>query len=131
MAKLWKEEYAEAFKKGKERGNAITEMRITVAERLRTIRMQHGYTQKDIADLANINQTTYSGYENKISQPTVAVLTRIADVYDVSLDYLAGRTDNIYGLYATAEHETDSSRELVDRMKMIEEELTNLKNKIK
>ena len=114
MAKLWKEEYAEAFKKGKERGNAITEMRITVAERLRTIRMQHGYTQKDIADLANINQTTYSGYENKISQPTVAVLTRIADVYDVSLDYLAGRTDNIYGLYATAEHETDSSRELVD-----------------
>lgn len=133
MVKEGKGKYAAAFQLGVDRGHSTTNTRRTVAEKLREIRMQRGLSQKDIAELANINQTTYSGYENKISQPTVAVLIRIADVYEVSLDYLAGRTDDINGLYASnGIIETCSSNgEIITRMAAIEEEMRRLKENIK
>lgn len=93
MEEKKKGKYTEAFEKGIKRGNSVTDTRNVVGERLRLIRMQHGYTQREIAELANINPITYSGYENKISQPSLDAMCRIADVYNISLDYIAGRTD--------------------------------------
>ena len=124
MKKSIGQKYADAFKQGVERGNSITDTRRIVGDRLREIRMQRQLTQRDIADQANINPTTYSGYENKISQPTVAALVRIADVYNVSLDYLAGRTENIYGLYVpddfNASQQSNNEQELKERVAKLE-----------
>ena len=45
-------------------------------------------TQTEIAKCLNIPQTTYSNYENGISEPSIKKLIEIADFYKVSLDYL-------------------------------------------
>lgn len=61
--------------------------------RLRDLREDKDLKQKDIADLLNIHQTTYSDYElNRLNIP-VSVLHTLADFYNVSVDYLLGRTN--------------------------------------
>lgn len=61
--------------------------------RLRDLREDRDLKQKDIAQLLQIHQTTYSDYElDKLNIP-VAVLHTLADYYDVSIDYLLGRTN--------------------------------------
>jgi transcriptional regulator with XRE-family HTH domain len=60
--------------------------------RLRDLREDRDLKQKNIAGLLQIHQTTYSDYElNKLNIP-VPVLHTLADFYNVSVDYLLGRT---------------------------------------
>ncbi|MBE6975489.1 MAG: helix-turn-helix transcriptional regulator [Ruminococcaceae bacterium] len=60
--------------------------------RLRDLREDRDLKQKDIADLLNIHQTTYSDYELERLNIPVAALHVLADFYNVSVDYLLGRT---------------------------------------
>ncbi len=62
-----------------------------VFENIRNLREDNDKTQKELADYLNIKQTTYSKYElGKIYIP-IEMLIKLADFYDVSLDYLTGR----------------------------------------
>lgn len=61
--------------------------------KLKEIRQDNGKTQKEVADYLNIKQNTYSQYENEKRQIPIEILIRLADYYDVSVDYLLGRTD--------------------------------------
>ena len=62
-----------------------------VFENIRNLREDNDKTQKELADYLNIKQTTYSKYElGKINIP-IEMLMKLADFYDVSLDYLTGR----------------------------------------
>jgi len=122
--------YSDAVKKGIARGMARTETREIVAERLRTLRTKNNYTQKQIAELTNIDPTTYAGYENKISTPALSALVRLADEYNVSLDYITGRTEDLGGIKAKEEKDSEEIQ-IIDRMSQIEEELKILKAKIK
>lgn len=91
--------YIDAFNKGVEIGNdlnaARANMRVTIAHRVRTLRMSKKLTQEELANQINANHLTYRGYENCRSDIPIAYLVRIADVFDVSLDYLTGRTDDM------------------------------------
>ncbi|MDE6676414.1 MAG: helix-turn-helix domain-containing protein [Clostridia bacterium] len=62
-------------------------------KRLKELREEYQKTQKEIAAYLNIKQNTYSQYENGKRQVPNDILLRIADYYDVSTDYLFGRTD--------------------------------------
>ena len=59
--------------------------------RLREIRKEKKLTQEDLGKYLNVKQATYSGYEIGISEPTIDTLCKLADMYQVSLDYLVGR----------------------------------------
>ena len=61
---------------------------------LRAIREDRDIKQKDIAKYLNVSQNTYSQYENGIISLTAEVLIKLADYYNVSIDYLLDRTDN-------------------------------------
>ena len=60
--------------------------------RLRDLREDKDLKQKDIADMLNIHQTTYSDYELGRLNIPVSSLHILADYYHVSTDYLLGRT---------------------------------------
>lgn len=61
--------------------------------RLRDLREDRDLKQKDLAELLTIHQTTYSDYElNQLNIPVTA-LHALADFYNVSVDYLLGRTN--------------------------------------
>ena len=49
--------------------------------------------QKDVTDYLGIQQTVYSRYERGYQTIPLELLIRLADFYNVSLDYLTGRTD--------------------------------------
>lgn len=61
--------------------------------RLRDLREDKDLKQRDLAELLKVHQTTYSDYElNRLNIP-VAALHALADFYNVSIDYLLGRTN--------------------------------------
>ena len=61
-------------------------------ENIRNIRIDRGYTQKQIAQHLGISQNTYSQYEVGILNYPVDAIVKLADFYEVSTDYLLGRT---------------------------------------
>ena len=56
------------------------------------LRKLNKMTQRDVADRLGISQPSYIRYENGKSEPTIENLVKLADLFDVSLDYLCGRT---------------------------------------
>lgn len=62
--------------------------------RLRLYRKADGKTQKEMAGILNISERAYQHYELNDREPPVSNLIIIADYFDISLDYLTGRTDN-------------------------------------
>ncbi len=59
--------------------------------RLRDLREDNDITQNQIALMLNIKQNTYSQYENGKREVPINILWKLADFYDVSIDYLIGR----------------------------------------
>ncbi len=60
-------------------------------KKLREERKNYGYTQSQMAQLLKIKQPSYIRYENGTSEPSLETLVAIADIFDVSVDYLLGR----------------------------------------
>lgn len=61
--------------------------------RIKEIRKDRGYSQKDIAKVLHTTQQQYSRYELGIQILPVEKLIILADFYKTSTDYLLGRTD--------------------------------------
>lgn len=55
---------------------------------LSTLRKKQKKTAKDVAKLINVAPNTLSQYENGVSEPSIDTLTKLAKIYQVSLDYL-------------------------------------------
>ena len=68
-------------------------MKEILAKRLRECRKAKGLTQMQAATLCDITEKAYQNYELMTREPRIEILVRIADLFDVSLDYLPGRTD--------------------------------------
>lgn len=63
--------------------------------RLEKLRKKRKISQLKLAMDLNMNQNTISRYENLERQADYETLVKIADYFDVSLDYLLGRTDKL------------------------------------
>ena len=61
--------------------------------RIRELREDNDYKQKEIADFLGCTQVCYSHYENGKRDIPSDVLLQLADFYKTSVDYLLGRTD--------------------------------------
>ena len=61
--------------------------------RLRDLREDNDLKQRDLAKVLQIHQTTYSDYELDRLNVPVTALHILADFYQVSVDYLLGRTN--------------------------------------
>lgn len=61
--------------------------------RLMKLREELGRTKKEVAEALGMPYTTYSNYESNLREPNSEVLIKIADFYNVSIDYLLGLTD--------------------------------------
>lgn len=61
---------------------------------LKRFRKSYGITQKQAAEAADIAERVYQSYEYGKVVPSALVLIALADFYDVSLDYLCGRSDD-------------------------------------
>ena len=63
-------------------------------EHLKEIRLSRNLTQRQLAENIGASERGVQNYELGTRKPTYDMLIALADYYDVSLDYLVGRTDN-------------------------------------
>lgn len=66
---------------------------VPFAERLQEARKRKGLKQKEVSEHLNIAWRTYQNYETGERRPNFETLAALADLLDVSADYLLGRTD--------------------------------------
>ena len=64
-----------------------------VYSRIRDLREDRDLKQQDLADYLNCSQVCYSRYENGHRDIPLETISKIADFYNVSVDYLLNRTD--------------------------------------
>lgn len=64
------------------------------SNRLADIRNERNIRQTEVASAAGVSVRGYQYYEKGVKEPTLSVLIALADYFDVSLDYLCGRSDN-------------------------------------
>ena len=63
-------------------------------EALKRARKERKITQIQAAKAAGVSESMYQFYEYGKNEPTASVLIALADFFNVSLDYLCGRTNN-------------------------------------
>lgn len=68
-------------------------MKDILAQRLRSCRKEKGLTQGQVAIYCDITEKAYQNYELATREPKLGILLRIAELYQVSLDYLVGRSE--------------------------------------
>lgn len=61
--------------------------------RIREQRTLKGFSQQELAEKLGVMQHTVSKYENNIKRPSLEVLISLADILEVSTDYLLGREE--------------------------------------
>ena len=69
-----------------------------VGERLRILREGMKLSQMKLGKLFGVGQASITRYERGESSPTFEILLKYADYFDVSMDYIFGRTDNPRGM---------------------------------
>ncbi|MFD1435241.1 helix-turn-helix domain-containing protein [Kroppenstedtia eburnea] len=78
-----------------------------IGKRLAYLRKQKNLSMQEIANRLGIAKSTYAGYESDYRQPSLEVINKIADFFDVSTDYLLGRTNVPSQFETEAAHRTD------------------------
>ena len=65
-----------------------------MGERLKQLRLEKGLTLKEVSQALGIHLMTYAHYEHGDREPSISTLKQLCDFYEVTADYLIGRTDN-------------------------------------
>ncbi|MBQ5331069.1 MAG: helix-turn-helix transcriptional regulator [Oscillospiraceae bacterium] len=88
-------------------------------KRLRDLKEDHDLTQKQVADLIGVSMNHYGKYERGENDLPLEKAVILADFYDVSLDYIAGRSIHRHG--NAAPEFTADEIELIDRFRSLGE----------
>jgi transcriptional regulator with XRE-family HTH domain len=69
-------------------------MKTALSINLKQLRVQNKLTQQQVADKVNVSQRAYGFYETGDREPNIQTLTKLAELYNTSTDYLIGRYGN-------------------------------------
>lgn len=84
---------------------------MSFGDRLRKLRLENNMTQENLSKKLNVSRATVGRYETDERFPDKNLLKKIADIFEVSIDYLLGRTDNRNGnIYWKEPHNTEYSK---------------------
>lgn len=64
------------------------------SEKIKQLRIERGLSQYEVARKLGLARTAIGNYEQGIREPSLNVLKKLCDFFDVSADYLLGRTEN-------------------------------------
>ena len=67
---------------------------LIINERIKELRTSQNLTQKQIAEHLQVQPVTFQRFEYGDRRPSIDTLVSLADYFDVSLDYLVGRSDD-------------------------------------
>lgn len=87
-----------------------------MGEILKKLRILNQKSQKEVADQIKISAPAYFKYENGDAKPTIENLKKLADFYNVSIDYLVGRSFS-----GDVGYLTDKQRSALELLKLLNE----------
>lgn len=87
---------------------------MTCGDKIAALRDKRGLTQEDLASKIGISRASLSHYEKNRREPDYTTLTKLADFFHVSVDYLLGRTEDPAGAADLAVHDFAENLELSD-----------------
>lgn len=103
-----------------------------ISDKLRTLRENGKLSQEKMAALVGMKQSSINRYENNQSDPSFETLLRYADYFDVSLDYIFGRTDKPQGkLYECQPKLEESNPEMRKFVEMCFDPKSPMNDKLK
>ena len=62
-------------------------------EKIKSLRIEKGLKQKEVAKILGVSETCYAGYEQGYREPDFKTLKKLVIIFDVSADYLLGLED--------------------------------------
>ena len=68
---------------------------MTIGERIKSERIYKGISQTVLAEICSVTQQAVGKWEKDISQPSIEILNVLANYFNVSIDYLTGRTERM------------------------------------
>lgn len=80
--------------------------------RIKDLREDKDLKQSDLADLLHIKQQTLSDYETEKTEPKKDIWLKLSEIFDVSVDYLMGKTNNPSNDLFTADLTEEEIKEL-------------------
>ena len=100
------------------------ELKETIAKRLKEIRVKNNLSQADVGKELNMTQAAIAQYEMGKNMPSPEILNWYAERFNVSLDYVFGRSDNPKGSanYDFATPGTDANKLLKEVVKVVVDE---------
>lgn len=89
---------------------------------LKSLRKEINISQQRLGDAVNISQQSINQYENSDVEPDISALSRLADFFDTSVDYIVGRTDIRRRIEATREFDlNEREAALISRYRTLNE----------
>lgn len=88
---------------------------MSLGKKIKKLREEKGIRQEDIGKLFNVSKSAVSQWENDIRTPDMGIIIKLADFFDVSTDYLLGRT-NDPSLSDTQHVNDDEALEYLDEL---------------
>ncbi|MDH5525392.1 MAG: helix-turn-helix domain-containing protein [Desulfobulbaceae bacterium] len=96
---------------------------MTIAERIRQLRQERHWTQAELAERLGIHQKQVSAYERGVNLPSTDILIKLAEAFDVTLDYLAFEAKGRPAKLNVQDRELLRRFEMVDTLSEKEKEL--------
>ncbi len=114
----------EVYNTGFSNSVAQQQRKKVIGERIKDIRKSKGIKQKELCERIGVMITTFSGYENGKHDVPAEIIVRICDLFDISADYILGRTKNPKGLYFSKEDSNiDDLQKRIDEVQRLLDEL--------
>lgn len=89
-------------------------MYCALSETIRNLRIRNGMNQVELANKLNVSKQCVSNWENDNVLPSVTMLTKLADLFNTTTDYLLGReSENVIGLDDLTEEQRVHVRQIV------------------
>jgi transcriptional regulator with XRE-family HTH domain len=85
-----------------------------IHQQIKRLRTERNWTQAQLAEKLGIRQKQISAYERSVTKPSTEILIRLADVLDVSLDYLAFEAEGQSARVAVKDRELLRCFEAID-----------------
>ena len=94
---------------------------MTNGERIKYLREKNGLTQKDVATKLGVESAAISKYELNMREPNIEAIKKLATLFNVSIDYLLGRTPDVFV--------NEADRDILD-ISILQKKYNHLKNRL-
>ena len=94
--------------------------------RIEELRKKHNLNQTELGKIVNLSQRTISSYETGIAEPDLYTTKKLAEYFNVTIDYLLGSNEE--NIILITKNDLETLKESADKINKIVEKLTNNSN---